>query len=496
VTSPAKTIVIGLDAADRNLVWKWCDSGDLPVLRSLREKGAHGKLISPPGLGDDAAWASFYTAVSPGRHGRYFWQCIEPGSYQPRKFRDDHLKHEPFWNVLSRAGRKTAIIDVPKCPVASDLNGIHLADWQVHGRDHPTRSWPRSAAAAILARFGDDMTDRTNAEWLCRLESLSEDEHETFLAHLLHSIDTKRKMAAEFLEQGNWDLFLLVFKESHCVGHQSWHLLDESHPAHSARLALRLGNPIKRVYQALDTAVGQLLASAGPDTHVIVFSDLGMGPNHTGEYLLDRVLQRIERSRSSVWQRAALAGKQAGHKARARLFGNADSSLSRSARRAFQVEHNEISGAIRINLEGREPAGRVRRGEAYEEFCRSLTRELLDLVNPDNGEPVVESVLRTGEIYRGDHLDRLPDLFVVWSRTAPISAVASPTIGKIRCKDPSYRTGNHVPDGFYVGCGPRAAIGEQKDSASIMDVAPTIAKLLETSLPGTDGKPIAAVCGA
>jgi predicted AlkP superfamily phosphohydrolase/phosphomutase len=159
------------------------------------------------------------------------------------------------------------------------------------------------------------------------------------------------------------------------------------------------------------------------------------------------------------------------------------------------VEHNEISGAIRINLEGREPAGRLRRGEAHEEFCRFVTKELLDLVNPDTGKSVVDSVLRTEEIYQGDHLDSLPDLFIVWNRIAPISAIASPRIGKIRFKGPAYRTGNHVPDGFYLGCGPRVSIGEQVHSASIMDVGPTIAKLLETPLPNTEGKPITALSG-
>jgi predicted AlkP superfamily phosphohydrolase/phosphomutase len=488
-------IVIGLDSADRNLVWSWCDSGDLPVLRSLREKAAYGKLTSPPALGDDATWASFYTSVSPARHGRYFWRCLKPGSYEARQFRDEDLRREPFWNVLSRAGRKTAVIDVPKCPLASDLNGIHVADWHVHGRDRGTRSWPPNVAPTILTRFGDDMTDRTDAEWLCRLESLSEDEQATFLNRLLGSIDKKTKMAAEFLEQEDWDLFLLVYKESHCVAHQCWHLLDDSHPAHSAQSARRLGNPIKRVYQALDSAIGQLLAGVGSEIHVMVFSDLGMGPNYTGEPLLDEVLLRLESSISPLWQRVALAGKQAEHKIRARLFGGNETSHSRSIRRAFQVEHNEISGAIRINLEGREPAGRLRRGEAYEEFCRFMTEELLDLVNPATGGSVVESVLRTEEIYQGDHLDRLPDLFVVWNRAAPISAIASPRIGKIQFKGPAYRTGNHVPDGFYLSCGSRVSIGEQIHPASIMDVGPTIAELLETPLPNIDGKPIAALCG-
>jgi predicted AlkP superfamily phosphohydrolase/phosphomutase len=495
MASPAKVIVIGMDSADRKLVSNWCNSGDLPVLQSLREKGVYGRLTSPPGMGDDATWASFYTAVSPARHGRYFWKSIQTGSYATPQFRDENLKHEPFWNVLSRAGRRVAIIDVPKCPLATDLNGIQLADWLVHGRDHDTCSWPPGIAPTVLTRFGNDMTDRVGPEWLCRLESLSEGEIEIFLHRLVNSVDKKVKVAAGFLEQGDWDLFLVVFKESHCVGHQCWHLLDDSHPAYSAKLAQRLENPIKRVYKALDTAIGELLELLGSETTVIVFSDLGMGLNYTGEHLLDAVLLRLESSQSPLWQRIAFAGKEIEYKIRGRLSGGNGSVHPQRIRRAFQVDHNEISGAIRINLEGREPAGRIRPGRAQEDFCQLLTRELLDLVNPDTGKSIVDSVLRTEAIFKGEHLDCLPDLFVVWSRNAPITAAASPKIGEIRVTAPAYRTGNHVPDGFYLSAGPGVSKGEQLLSASIMDIGPTIAELLETSLPDTDGKPIAAVCG-
>jgi predicted AlkP superfamily phosphohydrolase/phosphomutase len=112
MSSPAKIIVIGLNSADRNLLLKWSDSGDLPVLESLRQKCVWGVLASPPAMGDDATWASFYTAVSPARHGRYFNNQIQPGTYAMSQFRDVHLKHEPFWNTFSRAGYRIVIIDV------------------------------------------------------------------------------------------------------------------------------------------------------------------------------------------------------------------------------------------------------------------------------------------------------------------------------------------------------------------------------------------------
>ena len=351
-------------------------------------------------------------------------------------------------------------------------------------------------APSLLVRYGDDKTDRWDADWLCRLDSLSTDEIETLIQRLLESLDHKINAAETFLAQGSWDLFLVVFKESHCIGHGCWHLLDESHPAYSAEQAIRFGNPIKRIYQAIDRAIGKLLEQAGSECHVIVFSDLGMGPNYTGEHLLDAVLLRLEDSLASpLWQRIRCAAERIQSKVRAQLSVQDASLHPPRNRRAFQLEHNEMSGVIRLNLMGREAQGRIPPGHV-EDFCRLLTGELLKLVNPETGDPIVDSVLKTNALFAGDHLDALPDLFVVWNRRHPIAAAASSTIGEIRMPPPLYRTGNHMPGGFYLSCGPGIAKGMQLPPASIMDIGPTIAEWLETSLPDVDGKPITALCGS
>jgi len=97
------------------------ENGDLDSARTelARARGQWGPLRSPPGLADDATWASFYTGVLPGRHGRYFFRAIKPGSYATPRWKDEYLMHTPFWDVLSDAGSRIAVIDVPKCPLSS-----------------------------------------------------------------------------------------------------------------------------------------------------------------------------------------------------------------------------------------------------------------------------------------------------------------------------------------------------------------------------------------
>ena len=129
MTAPTKVLLISVDSAEPDLVLRWSDSGFLPALRSLRDDGAWSFVSSTPGLGNHAMWPTFYTGVSPARHGRFYDIQVEPGGYQDVQIGVEEVKREPFWNVISRAGRKVAIINFPKAPLSRDLNGFQLADW-------------------------------------------------------------------------------------------------------------------------------------------------------------------------------------------------------------------------------------------------------------------------------------------------------------------------------------------------------------------------------
>ncbi len=66
-----------------------------------------------------------------------------------------------------------------------------------------------------------------------------------------------------------------VFTESHCVGHQCWHLHDVNHPAHDPAVLAEIGDPLRTVYAAIDAAIGDVLADAG-DAFVLLLDAHGM----------------------------------------------------------------------------------------------------------------------------------------------------------------------------------------------------------------------------
>ncbi len=485
--------MIGFDAAEYRLIEQWVREGDLPHLKLLRDRGVHGRLQSPIAMGDDAAWPSFYTAVSPAKHGRYFYHSIRPHSYRLPFWSDSDLCAEPFWDTLSRLGKRIALIDVPKSPLSASINGLQLADWRVHGRDHLPCSHPPELAHEVLARFGDDMTDRLGTEHaLCGHGYRQTYDYPGFVGKLLKGIDDKLALSIEWLKREPWDLFLVVFKEAHCAGHKLWHLHDAAHRSHPQQGGADV-DAMKRVYQALDSALGELLVQAGTQTSVIVFSDLGMAGNFTANHLLDRILLRLEWAQRNWWGRCRLAWGRFKLATGARLLGKDGTNFERSTRCYFDVVHGEQAGAVRFNVLGRDPKGLIAPGAPLQAQIEWLSAALMELEDPETGRKLVNDIVRTDQAFHGDHHDRLPDLLVVWDRSAPILAACSPRIGTIRAPDPELRTGGHVSDGWFVASGPGISPGAA-GTVSLMDLAPSVAELLGAPLNGVDGQPIPELC--
>ncbi len=524
-------LVIGLDSVDKDLVQQWAGAGVLPTFKSLLENAAWGTTQSPIGLYVNSIWPTFYTGVSPASHGFYNYHRPDLESYERVRVLPDFLKKEPFWNELSRAHKKVAVIDVPKTFPSPDLNGIHLVDWGVHDpKQEGFRTWPPSLAKEVENLFGKDTLGK------CDRSEYIPDRLAEFRDVLLRRLEKKTEVSQYFLAKGEWDLFLTVFSEGHCAGHQCWHLHDPGHPRYNAEDAAKVGNPIKEVYIALDKAIGELLQQAGPDTDVMIVSSLGMGPHYNGSFQLDRMLQALENHNNAGSQKPppgidpstdegfldaifkaldnpreekkyplvlnALqwirSGLPAGVGVRRLLRKFKDTWTQAKARekrdrfknrKCFEVRNGDAVGAVRVNLVGRESNGQVHPGSEYDDFCQALIQDLMSFTNVESGEPLIKRVLRTADLYQGECLDDLPDLLVEWNTNKSIGNVHSPKTGLIRGEYIKCRSGDHRPEGIFFATGPSFKSGPIGQSVAILDFAPTIASLLGVDLPQAEGRP-------
>lgn len=519
---PARVLLLGVDAASAPLVREWAAAGVLPTFQRLLAEGLVGDTRSVEGFFVGSTWPSLYTGVTPARHGISSLVQLRLGSYDLfRCYTGEFVKREPFWNHLSRAGRRVAICDVPLSGVSEGLNGIQLVEWGSHDANYGFRSWPPRLARRIRSRFGPHPLSTS-----CDEDHRSPEAFRALTGRLVEGVRRKTALTRSLLDQGGWDFFAQVFTEAHCVGHQAWHLHDPAHPAHEAQVSRVAGDPVREVYIAIDHAIGELLRAAGEDCLVIVLLSHGMCARYGAQFLLPDILIRLgvgvapaQPARTAPSARARLLeagwhrtpdglkdwlrpGLDLIRRARARGDSLPRWSLDPRAGRCFLVDNGLAVGGIRLNLRGREPQGLVSPGAEEQALSRQLVRDLEEIRNLDSGHPMIGRVSRTADLFQGEYLSLLPDLLVAWSEDAPIGSatvgsgggatvrLGSERVGELVGTNRYCRTGDHRPEGLFIAAGPGIGPSRISRKVSVMDFAPTLGALLDVEIPSPDGRPI------
>jgi predicted AlkP superfamily phosphohydrolase/phosphomutase len=496
-----------LEVADPEAVQAWLEAGWMPNLARVRREGRWSRVTSISDISSGAIWPTFFTGVTPAEHGQFFTHMqLEPGTYEIVKKYADAVPFPPFWSELQRHGLSCAVIDVPQTFPATEFRGIHVVGW---GGEYP--AWPPSSSppelmAEIRRRFGRHPLAH---QYRVSIRPETDREHESLFRELLEGARGKAGLSRWIFEKGPYDFFLTVFSETHWAMHLLWHLLDPGHPARPEDRLCRHADVFRQLAGIIDEAVGAL-HEARPDADLLVFSLSGMGPNYSGWHILPEVLDRLGMGppaadsgpigrilsptrRWGAWKTRAIermvsprllqVGKSVvPHRVWdrwTRHLLHANSGWSRS--RAFCLP-NDYSGAIRINLEGREPEGQVK-VTAYEATCDEIEGALTELKDIATGEPIVREVIRTHRAFSGARLNVLPDLLVVWTSRCPVSAVQSARLGEIRLPSPERRTGAHRPWGFVAAAGPHIPAGAETETIDLLDFAPTILSLTGVAPP-------------
>ena len=500
-----KVLVIGLDGATPELLNPWIEAGELPNLQRLMRQGASGKLRSTLPPISSSSWSSFVTGVNPGKHGLVDFVYPEADSYKVTMVNAASRQTRALWHWLNDAGYKVGLLGIPTTYPPQPVDGFMISGFLTPG---PESEWayPAELKQELLAELGEFLMAPDeryrSTRWLDR-----------FLDDLTTSVENRTQAALYLMRTRPWDLFTVVYWDTDMVQHETWRLLDPSHPRHDPDEAAASRNKVLEFHRKVDADIGRLLAQAGPDTLVVVMSDHGFGPVHsfflTNNWLSSLGLLRFKQGPLTALKhglfrmgftplRMFRIAKALGlGKLRKRVrFQQQSGILNRVFLSFDDVDWSRTSafsigsfGQVYVNLAGVRPEGIVQPGREYELIREHITREALALRDPRTGEPVVERVYTREEVYSGPYADRTPDL-IVQPRGWEYMAFGHADFGSNKLVEPiTGLSGHHRPDGLLILAGPGVKAGTHLDGANIMDLTPTLLHAMGVGVPADlDGK--------
>jgi predicted AlkP superfamily phosphohydrolase/phosphomutase len=507
-----KVLVIGLDGVTFDLLGPWIEAGELPNLQRLMHQGAWGKLRSTLPPISSSSWSSFVTGVNPGKHGLVDFVAPSykrsPGAdgYKVTMVNATSRRTRALWNWLNDAGYKVGLVGIPTTYPPEPVDGFMISGFLAPGPDSEW-AYPSELKQELLDTLGEfQLSPNERFRSTRRLDR--------FLEDLTASVQNRTEAALYLMRSKPWDLFTVVYWDTDMVQHETWRLLDPTHPRHDPDEAAAHKEQILNFHRKVDADVGRLLAEVrsedndpDSDTLVVVMSDHGFGPVHsfflTNNWLVNLGLLKFKQGPGTAFKRLlfrlgytplrmfrivkalglARLRKQVRFQQKAglvnRLFLSFDD-VDWSRTQAFSIGS---FGQIYINLAGAHPQGIVQPGPEYEDLREKIAREALALHDPCSGKPLVERVYRREEVYSGPYAAQTPDL-IVQPRGWEYMAFGHADFGSNKLVEPiTGLSGHHRLDGVVMLAGAGIKPDAQLENASIMDLAPTILHAMGVALP-------------
>lgn len=495
-----RAIVVGIDGGSPSLIEAWVAQGHLPGFARLMKEGVFGPLASVPNMRSAAAWTSFMTGRNPGKHGIYEFYEYAADRQKVRFLKGGDRDGATLWGLLSAAGRKVGVINVPMTYPAERVNGFLIAGLDAPGRKSTGFVQPPELLDELEQRFGEYVLEPGLTGHIVAGNT------DTAVETLWQELDQKVKVSNHLAAEKPWDLFVTVFRSLDAVQHCFWKHMDPQHPFHDPEQAKRYGPVILQAYQRVDRYLAELLDRLDDSTSLFVVSDHGFGAKHLATTQLNRWLAA---EGFLTYRRRGILAKVLGSTYRAlvgRTFRKTKETLTRFfpfLRGMVQYQlcfadidwektvaySDTLYPTIWINRSPDGPAGAVVPEERYREVVGRLRERLADCRDSVTGAPVVGQVFEKSEIYHGPHVDRAPDLLIRWREDVAIHGLAGlkPDGGgggtRVPGEDPSVISGDHRVHGILFARGPGIRRGSRVEDANLVDIAPTVLYAMKEPVP-------------
>lgn len=496
-----KLIVVGLDGATFAVLDPYMGKGDMPNLRKMCTAGVHGELRStiPPVTGP--SWASFMTGKNPGKHGVFDFVRSAENDIRRYPVNYKHIRSKTIWDMVGESGKKVGVINMPLTYPPPSINGFVITGL-LTPPDVKKISYPEDLITQINEQVGPYTLD---VWW----QDYGESGAERFLNDLLRCTEERIRTIEYLMKNQEWDLFVPVFIGADRIQHFLWKYIHPEDTDDLTEREIYMTSQIKRYYRIVDLYIGRILAQWGEDSNILVISDHGFGPLRKKMYVnwwlhemgylslkhskrhvhlllrngivkLKNIVRRFDRYniRGRILPSIRRRGPSGAYK-----FLNV---IDWSETKAYSVSNTEQG--IYLNLRGREPGGIVSQGAEYESTRDKIIGDLKLLRDLDTREPLVTHIYKREEVYQGPYLRDAPDIIFFLKGGEYLADVR---LKAQLFEDANWTTGwgTHRMEGIMVGYGPDIKERVNVKGAQMIDMAPTILRLLDIPIPrDMDGK--------
>ncbi len=229
---PPRLVLIGIDGGSWNLLDPMIQAGELPNFQGLIDRGVSADLASVEPLFSPPVWTSIATGRSPEAHGVDFFYA--------NRF---SIKVPTIWERLSAGGVRVGLYD-------------YLVTW-------PPREYPAGFVVPGWLRRDEAVSppDLFRKIGIPRYaySVVSLGGPEKVVANSERELVEKPRTWNRLWKEMKPDVGAVTFYALDVMGHRFWNKEDV----------------MRRTVLGMDRALGEILASLGPDDHVLVASDHG-----------------------------------------------------------------------------------------------------------------------------------------------------------------------------------------------------------------------------
>jgi len=470
----------------------------VPTLSAIREDGVDAPLAStfPPWTG--SAWPSMYTGSDPGHHGVFDFFTNDGYPDEASVVSRNDVSMPAVWNYLSAVDASTIVLNVPVTHPAEPIQGV-LVPGYLAGDDDP--GYPEGVREELC-----------DGEYRIYSPVETSTDLDAKLDGFLDLIECRTAAAVHLLTNYDWDVAIVQLQKTDAV----FHNFDDD-------------AVFRRIYRAADDFTREVLDAVDGPVNTVVCSDHGMGPKQGYGVYVNEVLRdhgfvvageggeapTMAGAKPGLMGDSGADGGASGYgtSLRQRLAAAGESTLTRlgvtpgdvyvAAERVGLADHlkrivpkqvqlgagesvdwrastafcpSNTRHGVRVNLEGREPAGVVPPQEY--DAVRDAVIELLDGLETPDGLPAFDWVKPREAVFDGPRAEAAEDVLFKprnWENT-----VSTKLIGRTTTPIDIH---DHKPHGVFLAAGPDVEDGAALDGLSLTDVAPVVMALAGRPVP-------------